>query len=187
MKLSNFIAITIGFAGIASWMVGCGDGITGKAATDASTPTSPSTPTDPITACTTASCVLNEISAAEWAEAEANIIDLTFEKNASGDYVYASSKFTTSDSVNHLVFEAYKPYVLRLTNLASANNLNQEHYFTSPSFYQSIAVEKIVTPTATYYTPYLNDFELNAPQSNAGTAATTAKIYFVPVVSGNWR
>lgn len=64
-------------------------------------------------------------------------------------------------------------------------NNSGEHYFSNPDFYKSIIVKKVVTATATYYTPYLNDFELNAPTNNSNTS-TEGKIYFVPVKSGTF-
>jgi hypothetical protein len=60
---------------------------------------------------------------------------------------------------------------------------DSEHYFTSPEFYRSIVIQKIVTPSATYKAPLLNDFELNAPAHNSNID-TEGAIYFVPVKTG---
>jgi len=140
--------------------------------------------------CRTAACYLGSISEAQWSMAAAKPTTVVFDKvdnsGAASDYAYLSKDW--ADPANKtLVFEAGKPYVLKFINRFSALNNTAggdgEHYFTSPEFYSSIVVHKIVTPSATYRAPLLNDFELNAPAHNSNRD-TEAEIYFVPVKSG---
>ena len=140
--------------------------------------------------CSTAACYLSTVSEAQWAEAAARPVSVNFDKlDANGtpaDYTITSPNW--SDPANRtLVFETGKAYVLKFRNrYSSFNNTaggDSEHYFTSPEFYKSIVVRKIVTPTATYTAPYLNDFELNAPAHN-NKVDTEAEIHFVAVKAG---
>lgn len=140
--------------------------------------------------CATASCYLSTISEAQWAQAAARPVVVNFEKvDANGnaaDYAFTSEHW--ADPANRtLVFETGKAYVLKFRNrYSSLNNTaggDSEHYFTSPEFYKSIVVRKVVTPTAAYTAPYLNDFELNAPAHN-NNVDTEGEIHFVPVKTG---
>lgn len=140
--------------------------------------------------CRTASCYLGSVSQAQWKAAAASPITVVFDKvdnsGSAADYTYESKDW--ADPANKtLVFEAGKPYVLKFINRFSALNNSTggdgEHYFTSPEFYKSIVVQKIVTPSATYRAPFLNDFELNAPALNSNRD-TEAEIYFIPVKTG---
>ena len=140
--------------------------------------------------CSTASCYLSTISEAQWAAAAARPTVLNFEKvdanGAAADYAFTSEHW--ADPKNRtLVFETGKAYVLKFRNRFSSLNDSaggdSEHYFTSPEFYKSIVVKKIVTPTATYTAPYLNDFELNAPAHN-NNVDTEGEIHFVAVKAG---
>lgn len=200
MKLNNLIALIIGASGLAAWVVGCGSGMDDVAASSKST-----------TSCDN-KCYLAKFSEADWTLAEdvTNKVDFDAYRNSSASSpnknTYYSSKATTTikasgDTPIKLVFEVGKPYVLHFRNLGSGGsytvtkpdgttetlttiNNAQEHYFTSPEFYKSIIVKKLVTASATYYVPYLNDFELNSPDKNGENVATEAKLYFVPVKQG---
>ena len=140
--------------------------------------------------CTTATCVLATITPGQWMAAEANPVVVNFEKVGSdgvvSDYAFTSTSWKNPKDQT-LVFEAGKPYVLKFYNKFSKYNNtaggDSEHYFTSPEFYRSIVIQKIVTPSATYKAPLLNDFELNAPAHNSNID-TEGAIYFVPVKTG---
>lgn len=188
MKLNNSFKLSTLMLGVLALVTSCGSGIEDKVTTAG------------YTGCKTASCYTNAITDAQWAAALADPVDLTMTKTSNpataptdkSNYVYSSTKFI-SPTDHTLVFEAGKPYVLKFTSPystltspttdASANN-DQEHYFTSPGFYSSIAIKKIVTTAATYNVPYLNDFELNKPINNA--EGKVAYIYFVAVKTGTW-
>jgi len=204
MKLSNFLAMSVGAIGLVTWAVGCGDGISGA---------------DTTASCDN-KCFLAKYSDADWATAElpANVIDFDVYKSASAAFSTSPDHFSffstkaTGGALDgkasgktkiKLTFEAGKPYVIKFRNLGSAAsptvikgdgssgalstvNDSQEHYFTSPDFYKSIVVKKLVTAAATYYVPYLNDFELNSPSKNGSNVTTEALLYFVPVKPGTY-
>ena len=161
-------------------------------------------------ACTTASCYLAPITAAEWAAAEADMLTMEMEKinasNSSG--TRDAFEFRWKDKTGTRVYQGHtngptfiagKPYVINFINPVGTNNNDQDHYFTAytgadkslPDFYKAIAVEKVVTPEMIYKTPYIVDFELNKPENNDNVAGnprqTEAKIYFVPVRSGSYE
>ena len=81
-----------------------------------------------------------------------------------------------SYSPNELTFEAGKPYVLRIINVAT----NGKHYFSpeGTSFYQAVATRKIQTADAEYKAPYFDAVEL--------LPGGVLELYFVPVVAGTY-
>lgn len=195
--LAGLVATGLGI----TFFAGCGKGIK----TDNGAATAPSTGGG------TTSCVLSDtlittapeylaaVTDSCWAQAEeaTNVVNFEMEKTGTAgtadNFAYRITRGTlTGDAA--LTFETGKPYVIKFKSIANATNWDQEHYFTHPDFWKSVAVKKVVTPSATYYAPYLNDFELNAPKNNSLTAtsssvpgtATEATVYFVPVKAGSF-
>ncbi|MCM2277373.1 MAG: hypothetical protein NDJ89_04800 [Oligoflexia bacterium] len=114
---------------------------------------------------------VSSITKAEWDEAKANLFTVTMVENSDGTYGFTAEK--------PLVFEATRPYVLKIVNPTTNAG---KHYFTAPDFFKSIATRKLETADAEYKFPYLQELEL---LQNA-SSAREALLYFVAVKTGSY-
>jgi len=158
----------------------------------------------------TSSYYLNQISDAEWTQAEANQIVFEMTKKsgtASSNRAFVVNGTGAGNTNTSISLVAGRPYVIKfvmngqgISSATADNDTRHEVSKTTASlvnFWDNIAIEKVVTGEAEYRMTKLQGLIFPSPKDASLTtcAATTnspctdlyAKVYFVPVIPGSYN